>query len=361
MSLDASRLSKRKAMTKSLLAVAMACALSIPAVRAEESTAASAAAPAVQVDNPEYLKGLKKVAITSFSVEVLTYLKAGEGGDLGNLISGKPNSVSVTLKGHDAATWQKLVDDYYVALKGQLAAAGIEVIPQEQLNELPEYKSIAGASTASPHEEDAKAGKGLYIGSAGVPMLIQSEDAVFRKGLFSKPPEDPYMTFGSRFASGFSTSGAQNAEFALAKKLDAHVLKVRFTVVPTLLTTNKGFWVGNSVESKASLSLPTYVNRFVVYSPSGDQSKISLSSPAVSAQTVGEMKDVTSTAGTALRTADAAGGIALGLLTGGIAGAIKAGANVARDYEVIVDSAAFNRMLTEELSSVSQAFVGRLN
>ncbi len=72
------------------------------------------------------------------------------------------------------------------------------------------------------------------------------------------------------------------------------------------------------------------------------------------------MKDVTSTAGTALRTADTAGGIALGLLTGGIAGAIKAGANVARDYEVIVDGAAFNQMLTEELSSVSQAFVSRL-
>ncbi len=343
----------------------LGCALFVPGVQARDASSGSESArtgPAleIQVDNPEYLKDLKRVAITSFSVEVLTYLKANEGGDLGNLISGKPNSVSVTLKGHDSATWQKLVDDYYAVLLAQLAKAGIEVVPQEQLREWPEYRTIAGAGTASPHEEDAKAGKGLYIGSGGVPMLIQSEDAVFRKGLFGKPPEDPYMTFGSRFSSGFTTGGAQNAEFALAKKLDAHVLKVRFTVVPTLLTTNKGFWVGNSIESNASLSLPTYVNRFVIYSPSGDSSKVSLAAPAVGRNTVGEMRDTTSAAGTALRAADTAGGVALGLLTGGIAGAIKAGANVAKDYEVIVDGAAFNQMLTEELSSVSMAFVGKL-
>lgn len=314
----------------------------------------------VKIEKGEALSKLKKVVITSFSVEVLTYLKAGGSGDLGNLISGKPNSVSVNLKGHDSTTWPDLVNQYYGQLISQLESSGIEIIKPDTLQEDPDYKTVLEASNASPHEEDAKAGKGLYFGVAKVPMLIQSEDAVFRAGLFSKPPEDLYMTFGSKFSSGFSTGAAQNAEYALAKKLDAHALKVRFTVVPTSLTTTKGFWVGTSVDSKASLSLPIYVNRFVVYSPGGDQAKISLSAPAVGKQTVGEMKDTTSAGGTALRAVDTAGGIALGLLTGGIGGALKAGANVAKDYDVVVDNSAFNKMLLEELSAVSQAFVNQL-
>ncbi len=337
----------------------------MPMAHADEAPATSSASVVdintlVQTDNPEYLKGLKRVAITSFSVEIMTYLKAGGEGDLGNLISGKPNSVSVLLKGHDSQSWQAVVDAYYARLVKQLGDAGIEVIPPEKLAELPEYKTIAEAAKPTPHEEDAKAGKGLYLGSAGIPMLIQNEQETFRKSLFSKPPEDLYMTFGSKFAAGFATAGVQNAELAIAKKLDAHVLKVRFTALPTALSTTKGFWVGTTVDSKASLSLPTYVNRFVVYSPSGDQSKISLNNPVVSSKTVGQLVEITSAAGTALRTADAVGGVALGLLTGGIAGALKAGANVTKDYEVSVDNTAFNAMLIEELGNVSQAFVRQL-
>ncbi len=314
----------------------------------------------VKVENNEALSKLEKVVITSFSVEVLTYLKAGGGGDLGNLISGKPNSVSVNLKGHDSSTWPEMVSQYYGQLVKQLASSGIDVVKPETLQDDADYKTILEAGKPSPHEEDAKAGKGLYFGVANVPMLIQNEQNVFRGSVFSKPPEDLYMTFGSQFAAGFSTASAQNAEYALAKKLNAHALKVRFTAVPTSLTTTKGFWVGTSVDSKASLSLPTYVNRFVVYSPAGEQGKISLSAPAVGKHTVGEMKETTSTAGTALRAVDTAGGIALGLLTGGIGGALKAGANVTKDYEVSVDNAAFNQMLVEELSAVSQAFVNQL-
>jgi hypothetical protein len=353
-------------MKKTWIAYALAGLLASPVSHAEDVAAAAAQTPSpaaipVQTDNPEYLKTLKRVAVTSFSVEILTYLKASEGGDLGNLISGKPNSVSVTLKGHDAASWQPLVDNYYRQLLSQLEAAGIEVVPPEKLQELAEYKTIVEAAKPTPHEEDAKAGKGLYLGTAGVPMLIQNEQNVFRKSLFSgKAPEDLYMTFGSKFSSGFATAGVQNAEFALAKKLDAHVLKVRFTVVPTMLTTTKGFWVGKSVDSKASLSLPSYVNRFVVYSPEGEQSKISLSEALASSKTVGEMNEITSTGGKALRTADTVGGIALGLVTGGIAGAIKAGANVAKDYEVVVDNTSFNQMLVEELGATSQSFVKQL-
>jgi hypothetical protein len=242
----------------------------------------------VKVEKNEALSNLKKVVITSFSVEVLTYLKAGGSGDLGNLISGKPNSVSVNLKGHDIGTWPDMVNQYYGQLVKQLESSGIEVIRPESLQDDADYKTILEAGKPSSHEEDAKAGKGLYFGVDKVPMLIQNEQNVFRGSPFSKPPEDLYMTFGSQFAAGFSTASAQNAEYALARKLDAHALKVRFTVVPTSLTTTKGFLGrGPRVDSKASLSLPTHVNRFVVYSPSGDQGKISLSAPAVGKQTVG--------------------------------------------------------------------------
>ena len=327
---------------------------------ADTSTATELAGQ-LQVDNPDYLKGLQRVAITSFSVQVLTELKASEGGDISNLISGKPNEVSVTMTGHDDKQWPEIVDRYYQTLLQQLQAAGIQVVSAEELQAMPEYKTVRDAGKTSPQLEDAKAGKGMYYGVTTVPMLIQNEQQVFRKSLFSgQGPDDPYMTFGSRFASGFNTGAAQQAEFALAKKLNAHVLKVRFTVVPALLTTSKDFWSGTSVDSKAALSLPGYVNRFVLYSPTGDQSKISLKAAVASSEPVGEMKDTTSSAGTALRTANMVGGMALGFLTGGIAGALKTGGTVSRDYALSVDSKRFNDMLQQELSRTSAAFVGQL-
>lgn len=352
-------------MRKLCIAAILAGNLLLPMARADDAPATVSASVAdiasqVEIESPEYLKGLKRVAITSFSVEIMTQLKAGGDGDLGNLISGKPNSVSVTIKGYDKASWQPVVDAYYRKLLTQLAQAGIEVVPMEKLREQPEFKSIENSAKPTPHEEDAKAGLGYYFGTAEVPMLIQNEQNVFRKGLFHKPPEDLYMTFGTRFAAGFATAGVEQAEYALAKKLDAHILKVRFTLLPTALSETKGFWVGRTVDSKASLSLPTHVNRFVLYSPNGDHTKISLKAPVVGSKTVGDMVETTSTAGSALRTANAVGGIALGLLTRGVAGAISAGANVEKNYEVSIDNAAFNAMLAEELGNVSEAFVKQL-
>lgn len=333
----------------------------LPAPLLADTSSDSDLASQLQIDNPDYLQGLQRVVITSFSVQVLTELKASEGGDISNLISGKPNEVSVSMQGHDDKQWPAIVDGYYQTLLQQLQAAGIQVVSTEELQALPEYKTVRDAGKPSPQLEDAKAGKGMYYGVSAVPMLIQNEQQVFRKSLFSgQGPEDPYMTFGSRFASGFSTGAAQQAEFALARKLNAHALKVRFTVVPALLTTSKGFWTGTSVDSKAALSLPGYVNRFVLYSPNGDQSKISLKAAVASNTPVGEMKDTTSTAGTALRTANMVGGMALGFLTGGIAGALKSGGTVSRDYELTVDSKRFDTMLQQELGRVSAAFVTRL-
>ena len=118
--------------------------------------------------------------------------------------------------------------------------------------------------------------------------------------------------------------------------------------------------MGSSVESQASLSLPTYVNRFVLYSPRGDQSRVTLSAPAVGRKTVGAMKEVTSGVSSTLRTANAVGGVAFGLLTGGLGGALRAGANVVKDYEVEVDPESFNLMLSEELERVSDGFVKQL-
>jgi hypothetical protein len=237
-----------------------------PEPPADASAEAAEAAPRplppageyVLAERPEALRGLARVAITSFALEYMTFLEAKTEGNWGNLIGNKPNDVSVKMVGQDTSGWQPVADAFYDRLVADLEAAGFEVVPQEQVRAAARYAAIAKAAETVPREVSGRAGKGTYYGARDLPVLIQDEAAVFKRGFqLGKPPEDLYMSVGTKIAAGFTTAGAMNAERALAKELGAHVLKVRLTVLPTQVSADHSFWVGGHVTTRASRSRET--------------------------------------------------------------------------------------------------------
>jgi hypothetical protein len=66
----------------------------------------------VLAERPEALRGLARVAITSFALEYMTFLEAKTEGNWGNLIGNKPNDVSVKMVGQDTSGWQPVADAF---------------------------------------------------------------------------------------------------------------------------------------------------------------------------------------------------------------------------------------------------------
>jgi hypothetical protein len=342
------------------------------AVAAEAASEPPAAAPAepapkpsvadfVLAERPEALRGIRRVAITTFSVEYMTFLEAKVEGNWGNLIGNKPNDVSVTMLGHDQAGWQAVVDAFYDRLVADLTAAGIEVVPQAEVRAAKEYAAIAKAATPLPKEVKGRAGKGTYYGARDLPVVIQNETAVFRQQAFKiqfggKPPEDLYTGLGATFASGFASSGVTPAEHQLAKKLDAHVLKVRMTVLPTQVSADHNFWVGGHVETKAAVSLVPFVNRYLFYTPAGKDARLSIKQDLVSTRAAGELVDKTSV----LSKANQVAGVGLRVM-GALAGLSTPGAiGKSKDYEFTVDNAAYPGVVAETLTTAHELFLARL-
>jgi hypothetical protein len=328
------------------------------AAPAADAAPKPSAAELVLAERPETLRGMTRVAITTFSIEYMTFLEAKVEGDWGNLIGNKPNDVSVKMVGHDQAGWQAVADGFYDRLVADLTAAGIEVVPQEELRAAKEYAAVAKAAAELPKEVSGRAGKGTYYGARDLPVLIQDEVQIFRQGFkfVGRPPEDLYMGVGTKIAAGFATAGVMNAERALAKKLNPHVLKVRMTVLPTQVSRDHDFWAGGHVETKAAVSLVPFVNRYLFYTPAGKEARISVKQDLVSTRAAGELVDTTS----GLSKANQVAGAGLRVL-GALSGLSTPGAiGKSKDYEFRVDNAAYPGVVAETLTTAHDLFLARL-
>lgn len=250
----------------------------------------------VKVENPEYLKDLRKVAITNFTVDFVSELKYNKAlSGLGALMGGDSN-VTVKLVGADHELYQRLTDQLYDKAVADLQARGIEVVPAETLEADSDYQELVKHGvTPLPSEQDAKSGKGLYFSARKLPMhLLDETQFITQIQFFGKKKEDEFLTFGSRFSGGFTAGRIQMSEEALAKKLDASLLKVRLTVLGGQLTPDTSFWSSGKVSTRAAVTFVDFVNRYAFISPAGKRSRISLKE-MVATDDVGELVNVTST------------------------------------------------------------------
>jgi hypothetical protein len=326
-------------------------------------SAATAASVAMNVDNPALLKGIKRVAIAGFTVDIVEHMEATADIAGAELLTGAPSDVSITLVGIDKTHYQAMVDAMYDKVAADLKAQGFEVMEHSELVANPEFQKIQSANSGEAREVKSPAGTNDYYSARGLPMLLVDEGALISKPMFAKHERDPYLSMGAALAGAFSMRGLYQLG-ELGKSLNVSMITVRVTLLGGQAKIDKAFWktaASGSVDA-AMAYVPLY-NRILVLDGTSDKARVSLKEQTGTAK-VGELVNVTSTehkaAETAGNVAIAAGRAlsAFGVLRGVPANSIKYNNSVR--YEIRLEQAPFEKAVGDSFAKVSEGLAAEL-
>jgi hypothetical protein len=258
------------------------------------------AADGLDIEKEDRLQGLKKVALAGVAVYVMTEDSGGvTSGTAFQGYSMASVSASVKVVGLDSTRLQTLVDRIPAQVTAALQARGIEVMPQAQLEALPEFAALRAVSDATPLALDAKAGKGWVLAPQGLPAIHMDEGAWLHRvvgGLFGAKVDDPYVSLGDKMGVGFRKVKLDPALDALGKAAGVPLVFARVVLSAAQVKTSGGAWSFNAkAETRNSLVMPAWTNRLLVRQTNGDFGRVSLKKALASPQAVGELVDVTST------------------------------------------------------------------
>jgi hypothetical protein len=344
----------------------VALAADAPAAFDPKADAAASAEKYVEIENGENLRGLRRVVIPSFMVEYVTEAKADTAINGIAMLSGAPSNATIKLVGANPEQFQAVADRLYEQTVAELARAGIEVVPADKLKASETFREIVAKGEKAPREEEAKGGKGIYYVAKELPLYYMDEAnfiSKFQIKLFSKPKEDVFLTFGTRFGSGFSTAGIAQLEERLAGEFDAAVMKVRLTVLGGAVQADHSFWTGGSISVKGAGAFAPLATRYAFIKPNGDKARVSLKE-AVTTGELGELVNVTSTAakaGDIARNTITVASRLMPLLSGGrVGGGVDLGYGNTADYEWRIEAGTFEKVIEDYYPAISRMFVASL-
>lgn len=229
---------------------------------AQAQTPYTVDAEKIAADNPTMLTQVKRVAITQFVVQFLD--RQNNSAVSSGIRGGAAAKASLTLAGPGAAQYQRIADGLYEDAVQAVKAAGMDVVPHEQLAAHPEYAKLLDSGKASPQEDEKFVGYGGWTYSTrGLPITFDSDDeeSFTTSSKDNDRRGDQYRSMGS--VLGGNSTATRWAEWGLAKGLDAHLLKVRVTVPMAFIETSSGFMAGSaSVKVTPAPRLARDVTRF---------------------------------------------------------------------------------------------------
>ncbi|WP_374316769.1 hypothetical protein [Aquabacterium sp.] len=255
---------------------------------------------ALDIENAEGLKGIRKVALAGVSLYVLMESSAGvtSGGAFRDRNMASVNT-SIKVVGLPQEALQQLADAVHDKVLATLQRRGFNVMSDAQLRALPEYAQWARLADASPLAFDASAGKGMIFSAKGLPLFNMDEKNFLGRtigGLFGAKVEDNYVSLGNQIGSGFRKHDFEVASAALAKAAGATLVMARVVLAPAQVKASGGaFSLSASTTARDSLVMPSWINRLWVMQPGADAARVSLKSHLVSEQAPGRIVDVTST------------------------------------------------------------------
>lgn len=258
------------------------------------------AADSLDLENPDGLKGVRRVALAGVALYVLDQTSGGAsaGGVFANRSIAVVNT-SVKVTGLDPARLQALADAAHDSTVAALKARGIEVLTGADLQAQPAWADLTAAADKAPLAFDAAAGKGTIYTARGLPLFHMDEAAWMPRtigGLFGAKVEDPFVSLGDKMSGGFRKVKIDPPLAALAVAVNAPVLMVRLVLAPAQVKTSGGaFALTASSSARDSLVMPGWTNRLLLVSPKGDRARVSLKDALASATPPGRMVDVTST------------------------------------------------------------------
>lgn len=364
------RNSTRKSVVLGMTALGSALAIGAVPVQAKDSDpvsvdATSAQGVAMQVDNPDKLKGVKRVAIGSFMVDVVEDMRTSKDLAGIELVTGAPSSVSIKVKGLDPARYQAIVDAMYAKTEADLKAQGFEVVPNAEVMANPDMAKLVAKNNESPRRVKSAAGENLYFTAHGLPQIVTDELALIPKFRFNvpfgkKPKADPYI--GS-FSVGMNSGMAIAMQNSIGKQLNAAMLNVRITLLASQASLDPEFFTEGSKKTHAVAAIamvPVY-NRFYVAMPDGGKARVSLRDQVVTGA-VGDLENITSGTKKATQTAGNVARVAgaLGMLGGFSPFGSKIKYANSIDYEAKLDQAKFEQGVKDSYAKVSTGLVTEL-
>jgi hypothetical protein len=335
------------------------------AVQAAEPAAPAAASPvvlgpeALDVEKPDRLKGLKRVALASVAVYVLT--ESSGGASAGAAGHGSIAVVNASLKvvGLEPARLQALADAAHDGVRAALQARGLEVMPQAEFEALPAYAPLKALADATPLSLDVSAGKGVVLAGRGLPVVHMAEQVWLSRmtgGVFGAKVDDPYVALGDTMSAGFRKVRLDPALEKLGQEAGVPLVMARLVLTAAQLKASGGaFSWGAKTEVRNSLLMPTWTNRLLVRTVSGDYGRVSLKAPLISETALGELVDVTSTGAKAMDVATTALTTAAALF-----GAGRAVSQSTQNVELRTTPDQFEAVAMPHLLGVAQALAGAL-
>lgn len=218
--------------------------------------------PKLTVIYGERLKGIKRVAVASFTVqfvdsqigEVTTQHNLGSGGGMLNTYQLSSRVVGTDFK--DALARDRMQDTtntLYQDFLSNLKSAGLDVVPPEKLLASENFKKFAARGATTPRVEDAEAQKSnghgairsVFISPPGLPLVIKAAEGNegvdwLNKGtsVFSPSEPDWTLTFTGRL--GLSSTSFLWNEKDVQKEFDSATLHVRIFVPLAVIDVGQG-------------------------------------------------------------------------------------------------------------------------
>ena len=248
--------------------------------------------PVLEVVDASALNGIKRVAVTSFTVQYVTgqvwdTSHTTGGGRTGNLqIAGQGGGFDIA-GALDSAKMQGTTDLLYQGFLSDLQSAGFDVVSAEQLANSKAYKAYAANAPATPRKEEAEAQKSNGAGAItsvfytppGVPLVLGEKIDHLSTGTFGSSVADPTLTFSGRLS--LYTTNWPYYDKDVQKELGAATLHVRLYVPLAHVQVASGSFWGSGYSRQGIVPGLRLGNRLtrVTVGNNGDYAKVFLSEP----------------------------------------------------------------------------------
>lgn len=338
--------------------------------------------------NPERVKGAKKIAIGQFEVQFLERVEASattsnvlRTDTQNRTLDDSVNAyVSLIMKGHERADFQKITDEIYTKLKTDLVVAGFELVPLESLvnprdpNALTRF--MDATSKVRPLELEGDGGKSVAYAPTDFPLHHTTEELLTgisntQRSSLTRDPEDIYSPKVGLSSIGNGLPAVGHLSSLLYEfPQPINMLFVRYVVSPgsTKGETNK--YGDGSLSDALKLTLTANASvtphlviahnqtRFVLTSVNSTKgSRFSLISPVWSSESLGVVANTTDQGKKTMETVGNAAVSVLSILNRMGGGNVAAHTYSREEYTVITEPQAYNPQALKYLNSVQKMLI----
>ena len=248
--------------------------------------------PVFEVVDAPTLKGIKRVAVTSFTVQYVTSQvwdtsHTTGGGSTGILQTAGQGGGFDIAGALDSAKMQNTTDKLYQGFLTDLASAGFDVVSAEQLGNSKAYKAYSVNSPATPHKEESESQKSNGAGAItsvfytppGVPLVLGDKFDHLNTGRFGSNVSDPTLTFAGSLS--LYTTNWPYYDKDVQKELGAATLHVRLYVPLAHVQVASGSFWGSGYSRQGIVPGLRLGNRLtrVAVGNNGDYAKVVLTEP----------------------------------------------------------------------------------